>query len=658
MRRLFLTGVLVFLLPLWSAAETVHPPIEAYGALPNVRSVTLSPSGKRFAMIVSDGTTSSLLAFDLTGEKAESILSSGLRNAHLRGINFVTEDTIVLSASETSGSSFVRKDYEYSGALSVDLRTAEMEQLMYRTRDLHPFQSGIGRYVGVDQRTGALLMPAFTGTTNSAPLDLFRNELGKSMGRRIARGRSHTRDWFVDADGNPIAREDFNVRAGRHRVILLKGSQETIYEREDIDLPELNIVGVAPDGEGLTFIGTTATDFGEEALFRLGFDGQITGPLLTRPETEIDRLYMSSSRVVMGVRHSGMTPTYSFFDPELQSRVDTLIESTNGAVFILDWSDDYSRVLYRVYNGYAVDTYYVHDSTTGQLLKISDSRTDIPPEAVGTFATIEYAARDGLTIPAILTIPPGKDLDPGSNFPLIVMPHGGPAAYDRVDFDWLAQFFANRGYLVFQPNFRGSSGFGAEFQRAGHGEWGAKMQDDITDGVVALKNSNLVDPDRICIIGASYGGYAALAGGAFTPDLYKCVASIAGVSDINLMLTNERQRHGRHSMSIAYWKDAVADGETNRQKLDAVSPAKHAEQFQAPVLLIHGDDDTVVDINHSVRMNRALRRAGKDVEFERLKGEDHWLSNGETRLATLKSLHRFVDTHIGPQAGAEETGVR
>ena len=124
------------------------------------------------------------------------------------------------------------------------------------------------------------------------------------------------------------------------------------------------------------------------------------------------------------------------------------------------------------------------------------------------------------------------------------------------------------------------------------------------------------------------------------------------------MLTNERQRYGRNSMSLAYWKDAVADGETSRQKLDAVSPAKHAEQFQAPVLLIHGEDDTVVDINHSVRMNRALSRAGKNVEFERLKGEDHWLSSGETRLATLKSLDRFVAAHIGAQAGAAEPSVR
>ena len=198
--------------------------------------------------------------------------------------------------------------------------------------------------------------------------------------------------------------------------------------------------------------------------------------------------------------------------------------------------------------------------------------------------------------------------------------------------------------MVLQPNFRGSTGFGGEFFEAGHGEWGAKMQDDITDGVEALVSMGSVDPQRVCIVGASYGGYAALAGGAFTSELYRCVAAIAPVSDVELMLAETRRDYGRHHWVIDYWKDLAG---ADKQKLRAISPVNHSDAFKAPVLLIHGKDDTVVPIRQSVVMAKALRKAGKDVELIRIKGADHWLSRAETRLATLDALDKFVARHLG-----------
>src|SRR5262249_34265217 len=153
----------------------------------------------------------------------------------------------------------------------------------------------------------------------------------------------------------------------------------------------------------------------------------------------------------------------------------------------------------------------------------------IVPAELGETLIIKYAGRDGTKLPGYLTLPPGKD---GKKLPLIVMPHGGPEVRDFVRYDYWAQFLTNRGYAVFQPNFRGSGGYGKAFAEAGHRQWGRRMQDDVTDGVKALIADGTADPSRICIVGASYGGYAALAGGAFTPDLYKCVIAIAGVSDI------------------------------------------------------------------------------------------------------------------------------
>ena len=184
-----------------------------------------------------------------------------------------------------------------------------------------------------------------------------------------------------------------------------------------------------------------------------------------------------------------------------------------------------------------------------------------------------YKARDGLDIPAFITLPPGKA---PKALPLVVMPHGGPNERDMIGFDWWAQFLANRGYAVFQPNYRGSMGYGLKFKAAGDLQWGRKMQDDITDGVKKLIEDGTVDPRRICIVGASYGGYAALAGAAFSPDLYACAVSFAGVSDLHSFELWQERRQGK------YWpyKNFTEHIAASVADADAVSPALHADQVQ------------------------------------------------------------------------------
>jgi dipeptidyl aminopeptidase/acylaminoacyl peptidase len=229
------------------------------------------------------------------------------------------------------------------------------------------------------------------------------------------------------------------------------------------------------------------------------------------------------------------------------------------------------------------------------------------------------------------------------------MPHGGPQVYDSVGFDWLAQYVANEGYVVLQPNFRGSGGFGQAFAVAGHGEWGRKMQDDITDGANAMIKMGWVDPERVCIVGWSYGGYAALAGGASTPDLYKCVASVAGVSHLREMLNTERKENGARAAAVTYWQKLIGDPGKDGAAIDAASPALHADRFKAPVLLIHGASDTVVPIRQSVMMNDALKGAGKSVQFIRVAGDDHSLVDNNSRRQVLTALADFLKTYIGPK---------
>jgi dipeptidyl aminopeptidase/acylaminoacyl peptidase len=228
----------------------------------------------------------------------------------------------------------------------------------------------------------------------------------------------------------------------------------------------------------------------------------------------------------------------------------------------------------------------------------------------------------------------------------VVLAHGGPAARDTMGFDWWAQAIASRGYAVLQANFRGSTGYGEAFMEAGYGEWGRKMQTDLSDGVRWLASEGLIDPSRVCIVGASYGGYAALAGPTLDTGVYRCAVSVNGVSDLRRMVEVEaRAGVNRNNETVRYWNRFMGAERLGDRSLDERSPSRLAAQADAPILLIHGRDDTVVPLEQSRLMAQALRRADKPVEFIELEGEDHWLSRSDTRLRMLTETMRFLQAH-------------
>jgi dipeptidyl aminopeptidase/acylaminoacyl peptidase len=212
---------------------------------------------------------------------------------------------------------------------------------------------------------------------------------------------------------------------------------------------------------------------------------------------------------------------------------------------------------------------------------------------------VSWRAADGLTLSGVLTLPPGRA---ARALPLVVLPHGGPEARDYPGFDWWAQAYASRGYAVFQPNFSGSGGYDIGLRNAGLGQWGRKMQTDISDGVADLARQGIVDPKRACIVGGSYGGYAALAGVTVQQGLYRCAVSVAGVADLAEMLAYNRDRAGLRSDTMRYWKAFMGVNDSTDDSLNAISPVLRASHADAPILLIHGKEDIRVPINQSERM--------------------------------------------------------
>ena len=310
-------------------------------------------------------------------------------------------------------------------------------------------------------------------------------------------------------------------------------------------------------------------------------------------------------------------------------------------VELMTLSKDRTRLIVKVESKDLGYGYYVVDRRTGGAKWFSDVYKNIGPEDIRERQYIHYSAADGMDIPAYLTLPLGK---PAKDLPLVVLPHGGPFARDGNGFDWWAQAYASRGYAVLQPQFRGSNGFGLDHLRAGYGEFGRKMQTDLSDGISHLVKQGIVDPKRVAIAGASYGGYAALAGVTLQSGIYRCAVSVAGPSNMSRQLQSMAKAIGTgRNPASRYWREYLAVTSDRDPELDTISPDFFADKASAPILLIHGLDDTVVPIDQSRRMEAALRKAGKPVEMVTLKGEDHWLSTSETRLQMLEAQVAFMD---------------
>ncbi len=468
MIKIILASIFTVVCSVFSAvAQDNRPDLEAYGQMPLISSASISPDGSKVATIANAMDGSRLIVFDYGGEVIKQV---GIANMKARGVSFFGNNHVILNVSDTTKTRGFKGEYEFSGSFAVSLQDDKIIALLKGTKGIFPAQSGLGDIVGRGPKSGEILMPAYMGAATSTPsFDLLKVSLKNGRGRIHQRGSQHVRDWFTDGNGEALVREEYNNRADTYRIRYRTGGKwQVLYEEEDAPIPPLSIYGVMPDDSGLVFVAATEENDGFDELLKLGFDGSVSEPLLVEERKEIDFIYTDGDRRVIGVRYSGAEPTYGFIDEKIAVAHAMVTERLPHATLYLNsWSDDRSRLLYKMFEASIGDVWLLADAKTGALGILVNNRGSIPVDQIGTVSAITYPARDGLTIPGIMTTPPGVSLEDDPKLPLIVLPHGGPAAYDRMDFDWMAQYFANRGYLVLQPNFRGSTGYGLAFKNAG-----------------------------------------------------------------------------------------------------------------------------------------------------------------------------------------------
>jgi acetyl esterase/lipase len=614
------------------AASPAPLAVEAFADMPQMEGPALSPDGTRIAAKIAIRGTQYFSISTIGAAGAPQLLGAG--KADVNWWRWVNRDWVVIGIGQTVP---VDGDEWYATrAIGYHVPTGKVIQLAPRDAG----QTG-DDLIWTARDGSARVMLAFQTSifTDTAGFWPKVEEIDLDTGKRrtILSGLTGVMDWYADSAG--VVRMGIGFSEdGRSRRIHYRDTNEQLFRTIDrtrkgddrLIVPALFLedksraLVIDDDADGysaLYELDLRTLERGKQLFASKGYD---IGGLI--PDAGGSKL--------LGVAVHENAAAVHWIDPDMQAMQASVSGLVKGAkVEIVSTSSDRSRAIIAVGGADAPGGYFLFERATTTVMPLAYTNPSIKLKRMHPVRTIRYKARDGVEIAAVLTTPRGRT----GKLPLIVMPHGGPRARDSETWDWWPQFLADRGYLVVQPNYRGSTGYGTRFMELGEGQWGLAMQDDLDDSVRALAELGLADPARVCMVGASYGGYAALRAAQRDSDKYRCAVSYAGVSDLNRMLRH--QRNFLYAGARSDWLRRQASD------LKSVSPVNFPESVKIPVLLMHGEEDRVVPIVQSRVIAQKLKSAGKDVTYIVQPLADHHFSRQEDRLEFLKALEAFLAKH-------------
>ena len=623
----------------------------------------ISPSGRYVAAIIRREKDDVLLAFDLTTGERKPLRRIAFSDAgkdlmfYMVSVQWKTDDKLLMRSRvrpEDANTFFTVSMNRISTLgdrlFSVDRATGNLVALLADNRNealVGAFDLGdVKSLLPNDPQHILMEIDGFNGRS------LFKVNVDTGRGQQVERPSESVQDWWLDLNGNPVVRKSVVNRTVRlyrkdeegkwrefYRMRLRdrKEAEEYAPIGPSIDPDKYYVLAHPPghDRLGVYLYDLKKEQFGEPVIEHATFD--ISSARISRDGTRVQN-YCYYAHVLI----------CDSTDPRINAHMRGLRKFFDESVnlYVFDNSQDEKNFLLYVEGPSEPPAFYYYQTEKKDIQHVGTQRKHLDELARPKASVITWKARDDKEITGYLTVP--ANAANAGKLPLVVHPHGGPEARDHMGYSPWVQYLAARGYAVFQPNFRGSAGFGRAFAESGYGKWGGAMQDDITDGVKALVDKGTVDPARICIVGASYGGYAALAGAAFTPDLYKCAVSIAGISDVDDMIGWSKRTYGSGSELMKYVHKVMGDPETDSERIRAISPAQQVAKIKIPILLIHGTNDSIVPVSQSRTMKKALDKAGRKTELIELEKEDHggWETYNEIRV--LIAIDQFLWKHLGP----------
>jgi len=639
-------------------AGPAAPPAELFGARESVQQIDISPDGQHVVYLQPGPGRSTIVYYsDLGANPAPRVVvrSAGL-NERLRSCSFVTNDRLIcritgmvevdtvrapfsrLVSLDTDGqnlklldqtSSYYDSRLRQSGGSVLDwLPGSDGEVLM--TRELIPEAGRIG-VLAVRTADGLAVDRVNVRTLASSRVEA----PNRTASYYISDGRGNVRIMAIQGTRGPSEQlqsgTTYYYRTGNSRDWRAFGTAADLMVPLAVD-PTLDAAYVLKPLNG------------RQALYRVKLDGSMATELVyANDRFDVEDVVRASrgSRVV-GVTYVEEQRRIVYFDRDYAALARSLGHAIPNLPLVdfISASADGNRILVRARSDSDPGRYYVFDRASHALNAILIDRPELEGVTLANVRAVSYPAPDGTSIPAYLTLPPGRD---GHNLPAVILPHGGPTARDEWGFDWLAQFLAHQGYAVLQPNYRGSAGYGDQWlQQNGFRSWRTSIG-DIDAGARWLAAQGIADSNRMAIVGWSYGGYAALQSGATEPGLFKAIVAIAPVTDL------QQQKDDARGFTDAR---NVAEFIGSGPHIVEGSPLRNVSAITAPVLLFHGDRDLNVNVVHSRRMDQALRGAGKHSELTIFPGLEHDLADSQARIQMLNRISAFLAGALGGPAGA------
>ncbi len=632
--------MLVVMLVVTPAALAQQPktpadiPVEAFAALPGFSKASISPDGDKMAYFVELDGQREVMVQHLDGSNAFRVPPP--KGSNFSDYRWANNGVILFQSRMTLKRRVFRSKTQETRWFSLNLDNTEFTWLGKPKRRSDEHVSQYEHIVDMlPDDPDHILMEMDMQLDGMA--EVYQVDV-RSGRRAIRKGNSRgIQNWFTD--NNSVVRLG-NGYDGSKWVAKLKNSDGKWMNLKKTDWAKrYNVKGFSNKPNTLYVSGLSS--HGTEGLFELNIDtGEIVDQVFVHDSVDLDSAFEDTATgKIKGVYYTddytrikyldkNMIPMQRGIDKALPDSINTIL----GHIKSRDWYFIF------VASDRNPGGYYLYDRPNRKLSFVASLRAQVNPELMASVEPVNIPTRDGEEIPGYMIVPNGKE---AQHLPTIVMPHGGPfGVRDTAEWDYEAQFYASRGYLVLKPNFRGSGGYGPAFEVAGYNQWGGLMQDDVTDSTNWLIKNGYSDPERICIVGNSYGGYAALMGVIKEPGLYKCAISVNGVTNLVRLKSGDKSNSiGGRSWTKRMGLKGVKDKE--------VSPHHRAEEVSAPVLLMSSVDDARVPWKMSRDMHKRLEKLKKESTYVKIKDGTHHMVTAQSRLAALKAAEKFLAKHLG-----------
>ena len=624
------------ILSMFSAALYINsavaaPPAKAFGELPVGYDAAISPNGEELAIIVNIKGTYGVIAQKLDGSTEKPwylTLGKDIKPAYVKWVN---NHRFVVSVEKSE--KYRNTPFTVGFLFTGDLKERK-GRLLVEPKDI--FRQFNNRVVDWLEDDPEHILMAYSDEEWDAYPDIKKVNVETSRDQLVKRGQTGIEYWTTDDTGTPRIGTGQKENGKRRRIIYNTGTDkwESVDEFPGIDA-NTPIFGMLKDGTELVIGDYRGKNTLGLYVYSL-IQKQITRSLFHNDNYDASGVVLSKDgETVIGANYTAESDK-----TELLGEYGTLLDKLKGEfpdydIDFVDQTEDSRTVLVKMSAPYDPGGLYVYKSSDKHPTLLTKMYNDVSEDDTGDVVAVKYTARDGQKIPAFVTLPPGQQS--AKNLPFIILPHGGPYARDSKRFDYLAQFFATRGYGVLQMNFRGSEGYGKAYADAGRNNW-IVMQQDVEDGTRWLYEKGYADKSRTCIAGWSYGGYAALMGVSTDPDLYKCAIAMAALTDINDARRDLKKYRGGKHAAKEFFGEAMQDKDVRK----ANSPVHVADKIKVPVFLAHGDLDENVQFDQFLRMKRALKKAGVKTTSMKFEQEDHYLSRQENREKFFVGIEKFL----------------